>query len=234
MRDSDHFSRVVVADQGQLPRSTRSNPATWTGLWGMVRALLAATPEAKIRGFSASHFSLQSRGGRCEACGGQGVQRISIKPLPDVYRPCPVCGGRRFAADVLDVTWRGLSAADMLDGSASELLPVLAGHPALQRYLRALVQVGLGYVPIGQSAHTLSGGEAQRLKLARELARITSLGGEDTLVVMDDPTVGLHDADTALLMQLLDRMVDAGTTVWLATHHPGLLAWADQVVDVAR
>lgn len=232
--DDARISRVVFADQRTVPRSPRSNPATYSGIWDVIRPLLAATREAKVRGFSASRFSLNAKGGRCEACKGTGLRRVQLKLLPDVFLQCPVCEGRRFAADVLEIRWRGLDASELLAGSASELLPILAGHPDLGRHLRVLVEVGLGYLPLGQPGHTLSGGEAQRLKLARELSRAVKRGADGTLLVLDDPTAGLHAEDTAVLVKLLGRLVDAGATVWMATHHRGLVAWADVELFLSR
>lgn len=232
--EDKRITRVVHADQRTVPRSPRSTPATYSGLWDVVRPLLASTREAKIRGFSATSFSVNAKGGRCEACKGSGLRRVQLKLLPDVFLRCPICDGRRFAADVLEVRWKGLSAYDFLQGSAAELHPILAGHPQLDRLLRALVEVGLGYLPLGQSGHTLSGGEAQRLKLARELARAVKWGAEGTLLVLDDPTMGLHPADTAVLVELLSKLVDTGATVWMATHHTGLIHWADWELRLER
>ncbi|TNE91830.1 MAG: ATP-binding cassette domain-containing protein [Deltaproteobacteria bacterium] len=226
--EAEGVSRVVHADQRSVPRSPRSNAATYTGLWDVLRPLLASTREGRVRGFSASQFSLNTNGGRCEACKGSGLRRVTLNLLPDVFTRCPVCDGRRFAADVLEVRWKGLSPDELLAGSPSELLPVLAGHPDLERFLRALVDVGLGYLPLGQPGHTLSGGEAQRLKLARELARATKRGAEGTVLVLDDPSSGLHPEDVRVLVGLLDQLVDAGATVWMATHHRGLVGWADR------
>ncbi|MCO4743858.1 MAG: hypothetical protein KC912_03655 [Proteobacteria bacterium] len=233
-KEDTRISRVVHADQRSVPRSPRSNAATYSGLWDVMRPLLAATREARIRGFTASSFSVNAKGGRCESCKGSGLRRVQLKLLPDVFLRCPVCDGRRFAADVLDVRWKGLSADELLQGCASDLLPILAGHPHLENHLRALVDVGLGYLPLGQPGHTLSGGEAQRLKLARELARAVKRGAEGTLLVLDDPSVGLHPVDTEVLVRLLDRLADSGATVWMASHHRGLVDWADVELPLTR
>jgi len=232
LRGIEAFDRLVVVDQGPSGRSPRSNPATYTGAWDVVRELLAATPEARVRGLGAAIFSLHVKGGRCEVCRGTGLQRVDLGWLPDVYLPCEVCDGRRFNADVLEVRWKGRNADELLRMTAEEAYAFLAGHPRLEAALRALVEVGLGYVLLGQPGHTLSGGEAQRLRIARELARANRRGGERTLYLLDDPTVGLHPADVAHLVQLLRRLVAEGATVWLATHHEGLAEACDRVVRV--
>lgn len=221
------FLRVLSADRRAVARSARSNVATFTGLWSVVRELLAATAEAKIRGLDASMFSLNVKGGRCEACAGTGVARVELGWLPDVYLTCDVCEGRRFTSDVLRVRWKGLDAHELLSMSTSDALSRLAGHPDLESKLRAIVDVGLGYLPLGQGGHTWSGGEAQRLLLAKELARAHRRGGDGTLVVLDDPTVGLHPVDVAVLLRLLRQLADDGATVWLATHDDALAAACD-------
>jgi excinuclease ABC subunit A len=225
-------TRLVVVDRAPLGRTARSNPATYTGLWEVVRDLLASTKEARVRGLEAGFFSLGQKGGRCEACSGSGWQTVDLGLLPDVYVPCDVCKGRRFSADVLEVTWKGLSPDQLLDLSVEEAHAVLAGHPRLDETLRALADVGLGYLALGQPAHTLSGGEAQRLRLARELTRAVRGGAEGTLFLVDDPTVGLHPADVAVLHRLFGRLVGEGATVWLATHDLALADAADHRIDL--
>jgi excinuclease ABC subunit A len=232
IRGGERLTRVVAVDRRSVARSPRSNVATFTGLWDVLRDLLAQTAEAKVRGLSAGSFSLAVKGGRCEACKGSGVRRIDLQWLPDVFLPCPVCDGRRFAADVLGVRWKGLAPDELLALPVAEARPVLAGHPELEAVLRALDEVGLGYLPLGQAGHTWSGGEAQRLLLARELARANRRGAEGALFVLDDPTVGLHPADVAVLLRLLRRLVDEGATVWLATHDPALAAACDARVHL--
>jgi excinuclease ABC subunit A len=175
-------------------------------------------------------FSLARPGGRCEPCKGTGLRRVDLGLLPDVWLPCDVCEGRRYAADVLEVRWKGRNADEILAMRAEEAWAFLAGHPRLEASLRALVDVGLAYVPLGQPGHTLSGGEAQRLRLARELARANRMGGEGVLYVIDDPTTGLHPADVAALLALLRRLVAEGGTVWLATHDEALVLACDAVV----
>lgn len=222
----ERFSRLILVDRTP-GRSARSNPATYTGLWEVVRELLASTREAQIRGLDASHFSLNVKGGRCEACQGTGERRVELDLLPDVYLVCPVCDGRRFTGDVLEVRWKGLAPDEILGLTVEEAHPVLAGHPKLDVALRALMDVGLGYVPLGQPTHTLSGGEAHRLRLARELARAARSGVAGTLYLVDDPTSGLHPADVAALLEVFRQLVREGGTVWMATHHTPLT----EVVD---
>ncbi len=225
----DSFRRLVVVDRSPA-RSPRSNPATYSGLWETVRELFASTREAQIRGLPAKFFSLNVKGGRCEACQGTGQKRVDLDLLPDVYLTCPVCDGRRFNADVLEVTWKGHAADQILALSVDEAHALLAGHPKLEVALRSLKDVGLGYVGLGQPAHTLSGGEAHRMRLARELARAARSGIADTVYLIDDPTSGLHPADVAALLVLLRKLVADGGTVWMATHHEGLARAADHVL----
>jgi excinuclease ABC subunit A len=212
------LDRVLQVDDARTG-STRSMVATFTGAWDTLRELLAATTEARIRGLTASHFSLATRGGRCEACKGQGEVKVELGMLPPVWLTCEVCDGRRFQEDVLDITWKAHSPAGLLDLEAEAAWRLLAGHPRLDRALRALVDVGLGYVPLGQSTASLSGGEAARLRLARELGR-TRRGVDGALVVMDGPTDGLHPLDAHAQITLLHRLTAAGATVVVASHDP--------------
>lgn len=230
---AEGISRVVLVDADAAARSRRSAPATYLGLWDVMRDLYASTSEAQVRGLSASHFSLHVRGGRCEACKGLGAVRVEMELLADVLVPCDVCEGRRFARDVLEVRWKGLSPGDVLELTGDEARARLAGHPRLEEALRALHEVGLGYLRLGQPTDTLSGGEVRRLKLARELVRAFRLGGEDALYLLDDPTVGLHPEDAAELHRLLSSLVRAGATVVVATHHLPLIAGCDAVVRLA-
>lgn len=224
VEDGGPFERVIRVHDSSVGRSARSNVATWTGLWTLLRNLLAETAEAKIRGLSAGQFSLNVSGGRCEACKGTGVQVVDLHWLADVHQTCEVCGGRRFVGDVLEVRWKGLAADELLALSAADARALLSGHPDLEARLRALVDVGLGYMPLGQPGHTWSGGEARRLLFARELARAYRRGADSTVFLLDDPTVGLHPEDTAHLLDLLRQLVDQGATVWLATHDDALAA----------
>jgi excinuclease ABC subunit A len=226
------LTRPIVVDRSAA-RAPRSNPATYVGLWDILRELLAATAEARVRAFTATTFSLNTTGGRCEACRGTGEKTIALGPLPEVVQPCPVCDGRRFQADVLEVRWKGCHAAELLALTVDEARPLLAGHHQLENALRALARVGLGYVPLGQPAHTLSGGEARRLVLAKELARAQRRGAADTVYLLDDPTSGLHPQDAEHLLALLRELTDEGATVWLATHDAALAGASDHVVPLA-
>lgn len=227
---ADGIARVLSVDELSARRTRRSMPATYVGLWDTLRELLASTNEARARGLDAARFSLNVAGGRCEACQGFGVRRVDLEWLPEVEVPCEVCDGRRFASDVLQVRWKGLDASQILDLRVDEAHPILAGHPRLEEALRALHDVGLGYLTLGQPSPTLSGGEARRLKLARELVRAARRGGDDTIVLLDDPTSGLHPVDVVVLHALLRRLADEGATVVLATHMSSLVAAADHVV----
>ncbi len=223
------FQRVRGLSGSEGTKNARSMVATFVGLWDRLRELLAATPEAKLRGFEAGMFSLNQRGGRCEICLGAGVERVDLGALPSISVVCSSCEGRRFHADVLTVLWKGRNPLELLEMSAKEGLQLLAGHPALEQGLRALVDVGLGYVTLGQSSSTLSGGEMQRLRLARELAGVGKTGIEGTLYLLDDPTVGLHPSDAMVLLGLFQRLIREGATVWVATHDRKFANAADHV-----
>ncbi len=209
------FERVVWAD-GAGPRGARSTPASYVGLWAVLRELLAATASAKVRGLGAGAFSLNQPGGRCEACQGTGERRVDLEWLPELWLPCPVCDGRRFAGDIREVRWHGLDASELLELTVTAARAVLSGVPKLDRALRAMADCGLGYVPLGLPTRSLSGGESNRLRVARELAR----GGIDgtTLVLLDDPTRGLHAVDAAVILALIDRLAESGAAVVVATH----------------
>lgn len=226
----ERLERLVVVDDAGVGRSRRSCPATYVGLWDVLRDLLAATPSGKVRGLSPTAFSLAARGGRCEACRGLGRVPFEAGFLSGLLVVCEACGGRRFLGDVLEVRYKGLSASELLDTPATPLLARLAGHPGLEAPLRALVDAGLGYVPVGQPTDTLSGGEGRRLRLARELVR-AARSGPETLVLMDEPAAGLHPADLDGLRRLIARWTAAGATVVVATHHPALIADADHVTS---
>jgi excinuclease ABC subunit A len=197
-----------------------------------MRGLLAATKEAAIRGLSARAFSFNVQGGRCEACSGAGIRQLELGVLPDLVVPCTVCNGRRFARDVLEVRWKGMAADELLALTASEAHAVLAGHPRLEAATRALCDAGLGYVPLGQGNHTLSGGELRRLRLAGELVRLRR-SATGAVVVIDRPAVGLHAKDIAELLHLLRRLALEGASVWLASSDPLIVRGADAVCDVA-
>ncbi|HEY8379032.1 MAG TPA: excinuclease ABC subunit UvrA [Nannocystis sp.] len=225
----EHLDKVIHVDQSPIGRSPRSNPATYTGLFAELRNLFANLSESKIRGYTPSRFSFNVKGGRCEACCGDGVRRIEMHFLPDVYVTCRACGGRRYNRETLAITYRGKSIADVLEMSVSDACEFFTNYPNLRRGLETLRDVGLGYVTLGQSALTLSGGEAQRIKLARELAR-KSTG--KTLFILDEPTTGLHFSDIKLLLKVLDRLVDEGNTVVVIEHNLDVIKCADWIIDI--
>ncbi|MCL4078870.1 excinuclease ABC subunit UvrA [Coriobacteriia bacterium Es71-Z0120] len=223
------IDKVIVIDQSPIGRTPRSNPATYTGLWDDVRALLASTPEARARGYAPGRFSFNVRGGRCEACKGDGQIKIEMHFLPDVYVRCEVCKGKRYNRETLQVTYRGKTVSDILEMSVEEALAFFENIPPLRRKLQTLHDVGLGYVRLGQPATTLSGGEAQRVKLASELQR-RSTGR--TFYILDEPTTGLHFDDVRQLLQVLHRLVDAGNTVLVIEHNLDVIKSADWVIDL--
>ncbi len=225
----EQIDRVIEVDQKPLGRSSRSTPATYTGLFDEVRRVFTTTRLAKIRGYKANRFSFNVRGGRCEECQGHGFLRVPAQVMPDLTVPCPTCQGRRFNRATLDVLYRGRSIADVLAMPIAEAADFFANIPALRRGLETLRDVGLGYMPLGQPANTLSGGEAQRVKLAAELSK-PSTGR--TLFLLDEPTTGLHFADVANLVRVLRRLVEAGNTLVVIEHHPGLIVAADWVIDL--
>ncbi len=223
------FRRIVSVDADPIGRTPRSNAATYTGAFDLLRDLFAATPEAKARGFGKGHFSFNTAGGRCEVCEGAGVQEVGMRYLGSVELLCERCGGRRFHPEVLAVQVCGRSMADLLEGSIADAAALFADHPRLRRILKALLDVGLGYLPLGQPATTLSGGEAQRVKLATELAKT---GSGPALIVLDEPTTGLHAADVKVLLAAWERLLDAGHTLLVADHDLAVLRHADQVLDL--
>jgi excinuclease ABC subunit A len=225
----EHLDRVIEVDQKPLGRSSRSTPATYTGVFEEIRKIFAATRLAKIRGYKANRFSFNVRGGRCEECQGQGSLRVAMHLMPDLTIPCPTCDGRRFNRATLDVLYRGRSIADVLAMPVAEAVEFFVNISALRRGLEMLRDVGLGYVALGQPANTLSGGEAQRVKLAAELARPNT---GRTLFLLDEPTSGLHFADIANLVTVLRRLVEAGNTLVVIEHHPDVIAAADWVIDL--
>lgn len=225
----DHFDRLIGIDQGSIGRSPRSNPATYTGLFDPLRHLFAQLPEARVRGYRPERFSFNVAGGRCEACRGDGVVQVDMAFLPPVYVACENCQGRRYNRETLEVKYKGLSIADVLELTVTQASEVLSSVPAVAQRLRALREVGLGYLQLGQAAQTLSGGEAQRVKLARELAR-KSTGR--SLYILDEPTTGLHFEDVKRLLALLDRLTGGGNTVVVIEHNLDVIANADYVVDL--
>ena len=225
----EHLDKVIHVDQSPIGRSPRSNPATYTGLFAELRTLFSNLSESKVRGYTPARFSFNVKGGRCESCQGDGVRRIEMHFLADVFVTCRACNGRRYNRETLAVTYRGKSIADALDLSVSDACEFFANHPAIRQKLETLRDVGLGYVTLGQSALSLSGGEAQRIKLARELAK-KSTG--KTLFILDEPTTGLHFGDIKLLLKVLDRLVDEGNTVVVIEHNLDVIKCADHVIDI--
>jgi excinuclease ABC subunit A len=228
--DGDEFlDKVINIDQSPIGRTPRSNPATYTGVWDHVRRLFSQTQEAKVRGYLPGRFSFNVKGGRCEACAGDGTIKIEMHFLPDVYVPCEVCKGGRYNRDTLDVTFKGKNVAEVLDLSCEEAAEFFANQPVISRHLQTLVDVGLGYVRLGQPAPTLSGGEAQRVKLASELSK---RGTGHTIYILDEPTTGLHFEDIRKLLTVLSRLVDQGNTVLVIEHNLDVVKSADWIVDL--
>ena len=225
----EQIDKVIDIDQTPIGRTPRSNPATYIGLWDDLRALFASTPESKARGYSPGRFSFNIPGGRCEACKGDGQIKIEMHFLPDIYVPCEVCGGKRYNRETLEVTYRGKSIADVLDMSVTEALAFFGSIPQIKRKLQTLYDVGLGYVRLGQPATTLSGGEAQRVKLAKELHRKQT---GKTFYILDEPTTGLHFEDVRQLIDVLQRLVDAGNTVLVIEHNLDVIKVADRLIDM--
>jgi excinuclease ABC subunit A len=225
----EHIERVIEIDQNPIGRTPRSNPATYTGLFTIIRELFAAVPEARARGYDAGRFSFNVKGGRCEACQGDGVIRVEMHFLPDVYVPCDVCRARRYNRETLEIQYRGRNIHQVLDTTVEEALRLFEAVPSVAVKLRTLMEVGLSYVRLGQSATTLSGGEAQRVKLARELAK---RGGGRTLYILDEPTTGLHFHDIAQLLRVLHQLRDAGNTLVVIEHNLDVIKTADYVIDL--
>ena len=224
-----HIDKVIDIDQSPIGRTPRSNPATYTGLFAPIRDLFAELPEAKMRGYGPGRFSFNVKGGRCEACQGDGLVKIEMHFLPDVFVPCEVCRGRRYNRETLEVRFKGKSIADVLDLTVADGLEFFAAQPRIRQKLETLNDVGLGYIHIGQSATTLSGGEAQRVKLATELSKRDT---GRTLYILDEPTTGLHFEDVRLLLEVLHRLVDKGNTVVVIEHNLDVVKTADWIVDL--
>lgn len=225
----EHVDKVINIDQSPIGRTPRSNPATYTGLFDLIRALYADTEEAKLRGYKSGRFSFNVRGGRCEACSGDGVNRIEMNFLPDVYVPCDVCHGTRYNRDTLEVHFKGKNIADVLDMTVTQALEFFKNQPRIESKLQMLEDVGLGYIHLGQAATTLSGGEAQRVKLATELSR-RSTGR--TVYILDEPTTGLHMADVHKLLEVLQRLVEHGDSVIVIEHNLDVIKQADYIIDL--
>jgi excinuclease ABC subunit A len=224
-----HLDKVIDIDQSPIGRTPRSNPATYVNLFGPLRDLYASLPESKLRGYNPGRFSFNVKGGRCEACQGGGIIQIEMQFLPDVYVPCEVCHGLRYNRETLQIKYKSKNIADVLDMTVEQALSFFSNIPAIRRKLATLEKVGLGYLKLGQPATTLSGGEAQRIKLSKELAR-RSTG--KTLYILDEPTTGLHFADIERLLSVLHRLVDKGNTVIVIEHNLDVIKCADWVIDL--
>ena len=225
----EHLDKVIDIDQSPIGRTPRSNPATYTGLFNDIRELFASTNDAKMRGYGPGRFSFNVKGGRCEACGGDGLVKIEMHFLADVYVPCEICKGQRYNRETLEVQYKGKNIAQVLEMTADEAVEFFENLPKISRKAQTLVDVGLGYVKLGQSSTTLSGGEAQRVKLATELARVST---GRTIYVLDEPTTGLHAADVHKLIEVLQQLVDAGNTVLVIEHNLDVIKTADYIIDL--
>ncbi len=226
---AEQLDKIISIDQSPIGRTPRSNPATYTGLFDLIRKVFAQLPEAKIRGYKENRFSFNVKGGRCEACSGDGLLKIEMHFMADIYVPCEVCRGKRYNRETLEVKYRGLSIADVLDLTVEEAMGIFEAHPAIMQKLRTLYDVGLGYMKLGQPSTTLSGGEAQRVKLATELSRRAT---GRTLVLLDEPTTGLHMDDVSRLVHVLQRLTDAGNTVLVIEHNLDIIKTADYIIDL--
>ena len=225
----DHIDKVVTVDQSPIGRTPRSNPATYTGVFSDIRALFVGLPEAKIRGYKPGRFSFNVKGGRCEACGGNGYKTIEMNFLPDVMVPCEVCHGKRYNRETLEVRYKGKSIADVLDMTIGQAVEFFENVPSILPKIKTLQEVGLDYIKLGQSSTTLSGGESQRVKLATELAKRDT---GKTLYILDEPTTGLHFEDIRILMDVLQKLVDKGNTVIIIEHNLDVIKLADYIIDI--
>jgi excinuclease ABC subunit A len=223
------IDKVIDIDQSPIGRTPRSNPATYTGLFTPIRDLFATLPEAKARGYQPGRFSFNVRGGRCEACEGDGIIKIEMHFLPDVYVPCEVCKGRRYNRETLEVVYKGKSISDILDMTVDEGVAFFEHIPRIKKKLLTLLNVGLGYIKLGQQATTLSGGEAQRVKLAAELSKMAT---GKTLYILDEPTTGLHFEDIRMLLEVLQELVNRGNTVLVIEHNLDVIKTADWIIDI--
>ena len=225
----EELDKVIEINQAPIGRTPRSNPATYTGVFTDIRELFASTQDAKLRGFTSGRFSFNVKGGRCEACQGDGILKIEMHFLPDVYVPCDVCKGRRYNRETLEIRYKGKNIYDVLEMTVEEGLEFFSSIPKIQRKLQTLYDVGLGYIKIGQPATTLSGGEAQRVKLATELSKRPT---GRTIYILDEPTTGLHIADVHRLIDVLQKLVDTGNTVLVIEHNLDLIKTADHIIDL--
>ena len=225
----ENLDKVIDIDQSPIGRTPRSNPATYTGVFNDIRELYASTNDAKMRGFTSGRFSFNIKGGRCEACQGDGIIKIEMHFLPDIYVPCEVCKGQRYNRETLEVKYKGKNIYEVLEMTVEEALDFFSSIPKIARKLQTLYDVGLGYIKVGQPATTLSGGEAQRVKLAAELSRRAT---GRTVYILDEPTTGLHTADVHQLINVLQKLVDAGNTVIVIEHNLDVIKTADYVIDL--
>ena len=229
LEGAEHVDKIIEIDQSPIGRTPRSNPATYVGLFTPIRELFAGVPESRVRGYTPGRFSFNVKGGRCEHCKGDGILKIEMQFLPDVYVPCEVCHGKRYNREALEIHYKGKSIADVLEMTIAEALEFFSAVPNVRAKLQTLNDVGLGYVHLGQPATTLSGGEAQRVKLSTELSRRAT---GRTLYVLDEPTTGLHFADVEKLLEVLHRLVDGGNTVLVIEHNLDVIKTADWIVDL--
>ena len=225
----EQIDKIINIDQSPIGRTPRSNPATYTGVFDYIRDIFANTNEAKLRGYQKGRFSFNVAGGRCEACQGDGVLKIEMHFLPDVYVPCEVCKGKRYNKETLEVKYKGKSISDILEMTVEEALEFFANIPKIKQKIQTLYDVGLGYIKLGQPSTTLSGGEAQRIKLATELSKRPT---GKTLYILDEPTTGLHIADVHKLVDILQRLVDTGNTIVVIEHNLDLIKTADYIIDL--
>jgi excinuclease ABC subunit A len=229
MTGEDLFDKVISVDQSPIGRTPRSNPATYTGLFSPIRELFSGVPEARARGYDPGRFSFNVKGGRCEACQGDGVVKVEMHFLPDMYVDCDVCHGKRYNRETLEIRYRGRNIHEVLNLTVEQAIPYFEAVPAVARRLQTLMDVGLSYLRLGQSATTLSGGEAQRVKLSQELSK---RGTGRTLYILDEPTTGLHFQDISLLLSVLNQLVEAGNTVVVIEHNLDVIKTADWVIDM--
>lgn len=225
----EQLDKIIAIDQSPIGRTPRSNPATYTGAFDLIRDLFASTSDAKAKGYNKGRFSFNKKGGRCEACTGDGIIKIEMHFLPDVYVPCEVCGGKRYNRETLDVKYKGKSIYDVLNMTVEEALKFFENVPSIYRKIETLYDVGLSYIRLGQPSTELSGGEAQRIKLATELSK---RGTGKTIYILDEPTTGLHFADVHKLIEILRRLSDGGNTVVVIEHNLDVIKTADYLIDI--
>ena len=225
----EQLDKIICIDQSPIGRTPRSNPATYTGLFDLIRKVFAMSPEAKARGYKENRFSFNVKGGRCEACSGDGLLKIEMHFLPDIYVPCEVCKGKRYNRETLEVTYKGKNIYEVLEMNVEEAMAFFENHQPILRKLETLYDVGLGYMKLGQPSTTLSGGEAQRVKLATELSR---RGTGKTIYLLDEPTTGLHMADVDKLISVLQRLTDNGNSVLVIEHNLDVIKVSDYLIDL--